>query len=167
MGSMESPLGLATMHWDHEPRAVSRPPESVDKSDALQTLRAVQRRSAVAKRLECVRLQRRFPTAGCDSMAGMVHGGPLGDAVSPLFGSSASGLTRSFGDAIRVARAAQRGVVADLTAAVVLVKAVIHQHHAVPGAGLDAILQLMQVVFANQIADGAGGDEELIGQHAA
>src|SRR2546422_4179755 len=35
----------------------------------LQTLRAVRRRLAVAKRLECVRLQRRFPKAGCDSIA--------------------------------------------------------------------------------------------------
>ena len=38
--------------------------KSADKSDALQTLRAVRRRPAVAKRLECVRLQRRFPEAG-------------------------------------------------------------------------------------------------------
>ena len=53
---MESPVGLTTVHWDHEPQAVTRPPESADKSDALQTLRAVRRRSAVAKRLECVRL---------------------------------------------------------------------------------------------------------------
>ena len=30
--------------------------------------------AAVAKRLECVRLQRRFPKAGCDSMAMQVHG---------------------------------------------------------------------------------------------
>jgi hypothetical protein len=57
------------MRWDHEPRAGLRRTKSADKSDALQTLRAVRRRSAVAKRLECVRLQRRFPKAGCDSMA--------------------------------------------------------------------------------------------------
>src|ERR1044072_2950545 len=80
-------------------------------------------------------------------------------------GRSDSGLTRSLGDTVRVARAAQRRVVADLTAAIDLVKAVIHQHHSVPRARLDAILQLVQVVFADQIADGAGGDEELIGQH--
>jgi len=58
------------MHGDHEPRAVPRRTKSADKSDALQTLRAVSRRPAVAKRLECVRLQRRFPKAGSDSMAG-------------------------------------------------------------------------------------------------
>src|SRR2546428_13990954 len=71
---MESPLGLATVHRDHEPLAVQRRTKSADKSDALQTLRAVRRRPAVAKRLECVRLQRRFPKAGSDSMAGAVHG---------------------------------------------------------------------------------------------
>ena len=73
---MESPLGLATVHWDHEPLAVPRRTKSADKSDALQTLRAVRRRSTVAKRLECMRLQHRFPKAGCDSMARQVHGKP-------------------------------------------------------------------------------------------
>ena len=38
---MESPLGLTTVHWDHKPLAVPRQMESADKSDALQTLRAV------------------------------------------------------------------------------------------------------------------------------
>src|SRR5213593_4177405 len=65
---MESPLSFFRMHWDHEPRAVPRRTESADKSDALQTLRAVRRRPAVAKPLECVRLQRLFPKAGCNSM---------------------------------------------------------------------------------------------------
>ena len=73
---MERLLGLSTVYWDHESLAVPRQTESADKSDALQTLRAVRRRSAVAKRLECVRLQRRFPKAGCNSMAGQVHGKP-------------------------------------------------------------------------------------------
>src|SRR5437667_6936308 len=71
---MESPLSFFRMHWDHEPRDVPRRTESADKSDALQTLRAVRRRPAVAKRLECVRPQRRFPEGGCNSMAGSVHG---------------------------------------------------------------------------------------------
>ena len=61
------------MHCDHEPWAVPRRMKSADKSDALQTLRAVRRRPVVAKRLECVRLQRRFPKAASDSMAGLVH----------------------------------------------------------------------------------------------
>ena len=73
---MESPLGLTIVHWDPEPLAVPRRTKSADKSDALQTLRAIRRRPAVAKRLECVRLQRRFPKAGCNSMAGQVHGEP-------------------------------------------------------------------------------------------
>jgi len=71
---MESPLSFFRMHWDHEPRAVPRRTESADKSDALQTLRAVRRHQAVAKRLECVRLQRRFPKAGCNSLPGQVRG---------------------------------------------------------------------------------------------
>src|SRR5882724_12804021 len=62
------------MHWDHEPLAVRRQMESADKSDALQALCAVRRRPAVAKRLECVRLQHRFPKPGYDSMTGPVHG---------------------------------------------------------------------------------------------
>jgi hypothetical protein len=61
------------MHCDPEPRAVPRRTESADKSDALQTLRAVRRRPSVAKRLECVRLQRRFPKPSCDSMARQFH----------------------------------------------------------------------------------------------
>ena len=59
---VESLLGLATVHWDREPLAIPRQTESADKSGALQTLRVVRRRPAVAKRLECVRLQRRFPS---------------------------------------------------------------------------------------------------------
>jgi dihydroorotate dehydrogenase len=73
----ESPLSFFRIDWDHEPLAVPRQMESADKSDALQTLRAVRRRPAVAKRLECVRLQRRFPKSGYDSMTGSVHGKSL------------------------------------------------------------------------------------------
>src|SRR5436309_1504959 len=62
------------MHWDHEPLAATRRTESAEKSDALQTLRVVRRRPAVAKRLECVRLQRRLPKPGYDSMTGPVQG---------------------------------------------------------------------------------------------
>jgi hypothetical protein len=62
------------MHWGHEPLAVQRQKKSADKSDALQTLCAVRRRPAVAKRLECVRLQRRFLKLSYDSMTGPVHG---------------------------------------------------------------------------------------------
>src|SRR6266568_796669 len=61
-------------YWDHEPRAVPRRTESADKSDALQTLCAVRRCPTSAKRLECVRLQRRFPKAGCNSLPGQVRG---------------------------------------------------------------------------------------------
>src|SRR5258705_8317464 len=67
-------------HQDLEPLAVGRRTESADKSDALQTLRAVRRHPAVAKRLECVRLQRRFPKARCKSVAGRFMENPL-----PLF----------------------------------------------------------------------------------
>src|SRR5258705_12419973 len=63
-------LSFLRMQWEHEPLAALRQTESADKSDALQTLRAVRRRPAVAKRLERVRLQRRFPIAGSDSIPG-------------------------------------------------------------------------------------------------
>ena len=71
---MESPHDFGAVHGDHERLAVPRQKESADKSDALQTLRAVRRRPAVAKRLECARLKRCFLKAGSDSMAGSVHG---------------------------------------------------------------------------------------------
>jgi len=71
---MKSPHDFDAAHWDHEPRASRALKESADKSNALQTLRALQRRPAVAKRLECVRLQRRLPKPGHDSMTGQVHG---------------------------------------------------------------------------------------------
>src|SRR2546425_3461871 len=81
-GSWRAPFLFFRMHWDHEPRDVPRRTESADKSDALQTLRAVRRRPAVAKRLECLRPQRRFPKAGCNSIAGSVHGkNEIADAV--------------------------------------------------------------------------------------
>ena len=65
---------MIRMHWELEALAVLSQTESADKSDALQTLRAVRRRPAVAKRLECVRLQRRLPKPSYDSMTGLVHG---------------------------------------------------------------------------------------------
>jgi len=65
------------VHCGHEPQVVPRPTESAEKSDALQTLCAVWRRPAVAKRLECARLQRRFPKAGFDSMPGQFMENPL------------------------------------------------------------------------------------------
>src|SRR5207247_1499748 len=72
--SVESPLSFLRMHWDLEPPAVPRRTESADKSGALQTLRAVRRHPALAKRLDCVRLQRRYPKTSCDSMPWSVHG---------------------------------------------------------------------------------------------
>jgi len=71
---MESLDESEIVHCGHEPRAVPRRTKSADKSDALQTLRAVRRRPAVAKRLECVRLQRRFPKRDFDLMVESIHG---------------------------------------------------------------------------------------------
>src|SRR6266513_79026 len=88
---MESPLSFFRMHWDHEPLAVPRRTESADKSDALQTLRAVRRCPTAAKRLECVRLQRRFPKADCDSVARKVHG----ESMAILRSSRSSELRRN------------------------------------------------------------------------
>src|SRR6266545_6261284 len=91
-------------------------------------------------------------------VAGVLAAAPPGDP--------ASGLVGPFGDPVRVTRAAQGGVVADLAATVEFVKTVVHQHHPVSGAGLDAVFQLMQIVFANQVAHGAVGDEQLVSEHA-
>src|SRR5436190_24020181 len=73
---METPLGLTTVHWDHEPFSVRKRSESADKSDALQTLRAQPSQRTTRQRLECARLQRRFPMAVCDLMTRPVHGEP-------------------------------------------------------------------------------------------
>src|SRR5882724_1898009 len=54
-------------------------------------LRALRRRPAVAKRLECVRLQRRLPKPGYDSMTGQVHGKP------PFVFSACIGTMNRFG----------------------------------------------------------------------
>src|SRR5213596_598357 len=48
------------VHCCQNTLALPRRTKSADKSDALQTLRALLRHPAGAKRLECVRLQRRF-----------------------------------------------------------------------------------------------------------
>src|SRR5881628_2737224 len=94
---MERSHDSDAVHWYHEPRAVLRRTESADKSDALQTLRALRRRPAVAKRLECVRLQRRFPKAGGDSIARQVHGKRLIDSQRPVvFGTSRLDFRRNF-----------------------------------------------------------------------
>src|SRR5213592_7021 len=68
---MESPLGLATVHSDHEPLAVPRRTESADKSDALQTLRASGRVSGgrVSVWSACV-FSAAFPRLRFDGRAG-------------------------------------------------------------------------------------------------
>src|SRR5205814_661379 len=80
-------------------------------------------------------------------------------------GDPASSLVRPFGDSVRVSGVAQGGVITDLAATVELVQAAIHEHHAVSCAGLDAVLQLVQVVFPDQVANGAAGNEKLVGEH--
>jgi len=62
--------------WDNEPPTVPHWTESADKSDALQTLRARPSQRTTRQRLECVRLQRRFPKAGQDLMDMPIHNEP-------------------------------------------------------------------------------------------
>src|SRR5437762_11629079 len=78
----------------------------------------------------------------------------------PLMAARTSELARPFGNAIRISRAAQRGVIADQTARIEFVKTGLHQHHAVAGAGLNAVLQHMEVILTDQIAHGAVGRSE-------
>jgi len=63
------------VHCCQHTLALPRRTKSADKSDALQTLRALLRHPAGAKRLECVRLQRRFPDGAWDSLARQVNRG--------------------------------------------------------------------------------------------
>ena len=44
---------------------------------------------------------------------------------------------------------------------------VVHEHHAVFAAHLDGVVQMMELIFPDEIAHGAGGDEEFVGEHAA
>src|SRR5882724_6093746 len=68
---------------------------------------------------------------------------------------------------VRVAGAAQSGIVSDEALAVEIVKAVVHQGHSFFSSRLDRVLQLMKIVFADEITDGAIGDDQFIGQHPA
>src|SRR6267142_2608191 len=68
---------------------------------------------------------------------------------------------------VRVPGATQSGVVGDEALAVEIVKAIVHQGHSFFASRLDGVLQLMKIVFADEITDRAVGDDQFIGQHAA
>ena len=76
-------------------------------------------------------------------------------------------LSDAFGDAIGLPGAAQGGVVADEASAIEIVETGVHEHHAVLAAGLHRGFEHVFVALANEVADGAGGDEDFVGQHAA
>jgi len=68
--------------------------------------------------------------------------------------------------AFRIPGAADRSVVTDHRAAIEVVDAGVHQHHAVLATGLDERFEHMLVILANYIPNGAGGDEQFIGEDA-
>ena len=86
--------------------------------------------------------------------------GGLGPRLCPV-----SGLLPD--DAVGMPGAAQGGVVGDQALAVEVVEAVVHQDHAFLAPSLDGVFQLVELVFADEIAHGAVGDDEFVGQHAA
>src|SRR5438093_519777 len=63
------------VHCCQHTLALPRRTKSADKSDALQTLRALLRHPTGAKRLECVGLESRFPDGAWDSLARQVNRG--------------------------------------------------------------------------------------------
>ena len=62
---------------------------------------------------------------------------------------------------------AQSGIIRNETFAVEIIKAVVHERHAFFAPRLDRVLQLMQIVFTDQIADGAVRHNQFVRQHAA
>src|SRR6185437_5020492 len=70
-------------------------------------------------------------------------------------------------DTVGLAGAADGGVVGDEAFTVEVVEAIIHEDHALLAAHLNGVLHLMELVFADEIADGAVGDEQFIGEDAA
>ena len=64
-----------------------------------------------------------------------------------------AGSTGLFHDVLRIASAAHRGIIANQATGIQIVQARIHQHHSVPAAGLDCILEVVQMAFPNEIAN--------------
>jgi len=65
-----------------------------------------------------------------------------------------------------IAGAADRGVVANDRAAIKIVDAGVHQHHAVLATGLDERFKHMLVVLADYIPNGAGSDQQFVSEDA-
>src|SRR5687768_6401932 len=66
------------------------------------------------------------------------------------------------GHALGIAGAADRSVVTNDRAAIEIVDAGVHQHHAILAAGLNERFEHMLVVLADYIPNRAGGDEQFI-----
>lgn len=69
-------------------------------------------------------------------------------------------------DAIRMPGPTDRGVITDEALAIEIVQAIIHQSHSFLAPGLQDVLQVMNLVFADEIADGSGGDKQLVCEDA-
>src|SRR5258705_10479462 len=67
-------------------------------------------------------------------------------------------------DSVRMPGAAQRRVVGDQAFAVQIVQTTVHQVHAFPASGLNRVLELMNLVFADEIAHRAVSDDQFVSQ---
>ena len=68
-------------------------------------------------------------------------------------------------DMVRMPCAAQCSVVGDHALAVKIVKAIVHEGHAFFAPGLNGVLQLVNIVLADQIANGTIRNNQLVSEH--
>src|SRR5262245_39725567 len=69
-------------------------------------------------------------------------------------------------DTIGMAAAAHSGVISDEALAAEFVEAMVHEGHAFFAPGVDSVFELVELVFANEIADRAVCDDEFVGENA-
>src|SRR6476646_3225758 len=70
-------------------------------------------------------------------------------------------------DAIGMAGAAHGSVVSDESLAVEFVEGIVHERHPLFAPGLNSVFELVQLVFADEVADCAVGENEFVGEDAA
>jgi len=115
------------------------------------------------------------------AVAEEVDGAPLAEGLEPHLGDlrqhlgvvleklllQAGVLVEDPDDAVGMPGATDGGVVTDEALAVEVVKAVVHEHHAFLAPGLEQVLQLVNLVFPDEIAHGAIRDQQFIGKDPA
>ena len=69
--------------------------------------------------------------------------------------------TRAFGEEFRAAGTSHRGVVGNFAAKIEIVEARIHEDHAFPRTCLQAVLELMELAFADRVSHRGVRNEKL------